>query len=142
MLDEGYGIMPNKVLFDNSISSTSKLVYILISSLCAAEGKCWASNTYLGEKLGMSERQVSRSIKVLEKYLSIDNPYNEKRVIRLDKNVYLPRQKRRSGLDKNVQHNNTSEYYKYNKGRAVEKYQTPSAVIERMYSFRPTELPR
>ena len=105
MLEKGYGLMPNVVLFDKELSSTSKLVFVLISSLSAEKGYCWANNHYMAEQLGMSERQVSRSIKQLEKYVSIDNPSNEKRQICLDKNVYAVRQKRLTSLDKNVAHN-------------------------------------
>lgn len=105
MLDKGYGLMPNTVLFDKDVSATSKLVFVLISSLSAEKGYCWANNKYIGSQLGLSERQVSRSIKQLNKYLTIDNPHNEKRQICLDKNVYAVRQKRPTSLDKNVAHN-------------------------------------
>lgn len=97
--------MPNTVLFDKKITATSKLVFVLISSLCAEKGYCWANNKYIGSQLSLSERQVSRSIKQLEKYLQIDSPFNEKRQISLDKNVYAVRQKRPTSLDKNVAHN-------------------------------------
>jgi len=105
MLNKGYGLMPNIILFDKDLSATSKLVFVLISSLSAEKGYCWANNKYLADQLSLSERQVSRSIKQLSGYLSIDNPHNEKRVMCLDKNVYVVRQKRLSSLDKNVAHN-------------------------------------
>ena len=93
------------LLFDSDLSSTTKLVFVLISSLSAEKGYCWANNKYIGGKLGLSVRQVSRSIKQLSKYLAIDNPTNEKRQICLDKNVHAVRQKRPTSLDKNVAHN-------------------------------------
>ena len=105
MLEKGYGIMPNIILHDKELSSTSKLVFVQISSLSAEKGYCWANNKYIGSQLGLSERQVSRSIKQLSKYIAIDNPHNEKRQICLDKNVHAVRQKRLSSLDKNVAHN-------------------------------------
>lgn len=119
MLEQGYGLMPNIILFDKNLSATSKLVFVLISSLSAEKGYCWANNKYIGLQLGLSERQVSRSIKQLNGYLSIDNPQNEKRRICLDKNVYVGRQKRPTSLDKNVSHNtikktiNIKEFIKY-----------------------------
>lgn len=125
MLDKGYGIMPNVVLFDQDISATSKLVFILISSLSAEKGYCWANNKYIGGQLGLSERQVSRSIKQLEKYLSIDNPHNEKRQICLDKNVHAVRQKRLSSLDKNVAHNTIK---KTTNIKGFIKYKTPAQM--------------
>jgi hypothetical protein len=105
MLDKGYGIMPNAVLFDTKISSTSKLVFCLISSLTAQEGHCWANNEYIGKQLHLSKSQVSRSIKQLEEYIIINNPFNEKRDIRLRKNAYAVRQKCVTSLRKNAQHN-------------------------------------
>ena len=105
MLEKGYGIMPNKILFDKELSSTSKLIFVYISSLCAQEGYCWATNEHIAVKFGISARVVSRSVKQLEKYIYIKNPYNEKRLIHIDKNVQAGRQKRRTSLDRNVQHN-------------------------------------
>lgn len=134
MLDEGYGMMPNKVLFDKSLSPNAKLLFVYISSLCAKEGYCWANNQHLGEKLGISKSQVSRHIRSLEKYIDISDPYNERRTIRLRKNAQVPTQKPQGSLRKNAQHNNTREYYKYNKG------ESPEEAIARMYTFRPTEL--
>jgi hypothetical protein len=105
MLEQGYGIMPNKVLFDENISSTAKLVFCLISSLTAQTGKCWANNEYISKQLHLSKSQVSRSIKQLSEYLIIDCPFNEKRSISLRKNAYAVRQKCVSSLRKNAQHN-------------------------------------
>ena len=51
MLEGGYGIMPNVVLFSKDLSSTAKLMFCLISSLCAETGECWATNDYLGARL-------------------------------------------------------------------------------------------
>ena len=125
MLDKGYGLMPNVILFDKDLSATSKLVFVLISSLSAEKGYCWANNKYIGGQLGLSERQASRSIKQLEKYLTIDNPYNEKRVIWLDKNVYVVRQKRLSSLDKNVAHNTIRKTINT---KGFDRYKTPQQL--------------
>lgn len=118
--------MPNKILFDKELSATSKLVFVLISSLCAEKGYCWANNKYIGGQLNLSERQVSRSIKQLSKYLAIDNPQNEKRQICLDKNVYAVRQKRRSSLDKNVGHNTIKK--NINIKQVFSNYKTPEQL--------------
>jgi len=125
MLENGYGLMPNKVLFDLELSSTSKLVYVLISSLSAEKGYCWANNKYIANQLQLSERQVSRSIKKLEKYLIIDNPQNEKRVICLDKNVYGARQKRLTSLDKNVWHKTIRNTINI---KGLKSYKTPQQM--------------
>lgn len=127
MLEQGYGIMPNKILKDNKISSTSKLVFCLISSLTAQSGYCWANNKYLAGELNLSERQISRSIKELSPYLCITSPLNEKRSISLDKNVYVVRQKCLSRLDKNVAHNNINKYYNLKIENKL-KYKTPAQL--------------
>lgn len=125
MLDQGYGIMPNVVLFDKDLSSTSKLVFVYISSLCAQQGYCWASNEHIASKFGISTSAVSRAIKQLSAYLDIENPKNERRVIRLGINAQPVTQKRRSSLGKNASHNsiknNTSIIGKL-------RYKTPAAL--------------
>lgn len=126
MINQGYGLMPNIVLFDTELSSTSKLVFVLISSLCAAEGYCWANNEYIGSKLGISKSQASRSIKQLEKYVSVTSPFNEKRTICLRKNAQAPTQKRLGSLRKNAQHNSTRDYQKFNKGNT--SFKTPAQL--------------
>ena len=47
VLEKGYGIMPMVVLEDKELSANQKLLYCLISSLCAEKGYCWATNKYL-----------------------------------------------------------------------------------------------
>lgn len=100
--------MPNVVLFDSEISSTSKLLYVLISSLCAEKGYCYASNQYLADKLGVNKTSISRLLKQLDKYLEINNPSNEKRTICLLKNQNVPSEKSEACLLKNQNHNNIS----------------------------------
>lgn len=55
------------VLFNNDLTSTAKLVFCLVSSLCASSGVCNAGNEAIGEKLGIGERTVSRLVLELEK---------------------------------------------------------------------------
>jgi len=49
-------------MLNKSISSTAKILYGLISSLCNEKGYCWASNEWIGEKLNRSERQISEMV--------------------------------------------------------------------------------
>lgn len=135
MLEDGYGIMPNRVLYDTKLSSSAKLLFTAISSLCAERGYCYASNAYLAEKFAVQERQITRWLSELSAYVDIDNPNNQQRTIRLDKNVQPPRQKRRGSLDKKDGHIITSDNYK--KIREL----TPSKEIDRRYGHRPTVLP-
>ncbi len=65
MLVEGYGFMPNVVLFSKDLSDKQKLLYCLVSSLCAEKGFCWASNGYLWERLWVNVFTISRNVKAL-----------------------------------------------------------------------------
>lgn len=67
MLDQGYGIMPNKVLFDQKLSDKAKLLFCLISSLCAEKWYCRAGNEYIAKQMWMSERTVREHIAILAK---------------------------------------------------------------------------
>jgi len=67
ILSEGYGIIPNKVLFSKNINTFDKLLFCLISSLTAKKGYCMATNKYLSEKLNRGSTTVSLSIKRLKK---------------------------------------------------------------------------
>lgn len=60
IMSDWYWIMPNKVLFDNKLSDKEKLLYCLISSLCAEKWYCWANNDYLAEKIGYSKKNIHR----------------------------------------------------------------------------------
>lgn len=108
MLEDGYGIMPNKVLFDGDVSSTAKLIYVYISSLCAKSGHCFASNEHIADKFGISMSQVSRLIAELKPYIAIEGGFNQKRLISLSESAVPPTQKAQGSLRKNAEHNSTS----------------------------------
>lgn len=65
LLSEGYGIMPNVVLYDKDLTPTQKLIYIIVSSLCAEKGYCRASNSYMWNLLWLWITTVSDAIKIL-----------------------------------------------------------------------------
>lgn len=77
----GYGILPNRIGHDNSISDFSKVLYSEISSLCAARGYCWAKNKYFAKLFNKSEKTISRAINELEKFLIIKNRMTDNRII-------------------------------------------------------------
>lgn len=104
VLDKGYGILPNVILFDKEMKPSSKLLYVYISSLCAVEGYCWAGNKHLAERMGVTVRQISNMLKDLEPYLEIKDGQNQQRTIHL-KSVG---RKVPSRLEKKFQHNITS----------------------------------
>ena len=64
-LQNGYAVCFNSWLFDERIQNELRLL-ILISSLSAKEGYCYASNEYLGEKLGKSKDWASSGVTKLK----------------------------------------------------------------------------
>lgn len=66
-LTNGYAICPNSWLFDERIQNELRLL-LLISSLSAKYGYCYANNEFLGEKLGKSIDTISSGISKLKKY--------------------------------------------------------------------------
>ena len=92
MLETGYWIMPNSILFDKDITDKQKLIFCLVSSLCAEKWYCWASNNYIWEKLWCKERTISHWLwQLLVKwYLDIENKEDWKRITTIDKvNPYV-----------------------------------------------------
>ena len=65
MLENGYGIMPNKVLYDKELSDKEKLIYCVVSSLCAEKWFCWASNKYIWDMLDCKEWTISKAVSKL-----------------------------------------------------------------------------
>lgn len=110
MLDQWYWLMPNSVLFSKELTDKQKLLFCLISSLCAEKWYCRATNDYIGELLNADKRTISRNLSELEEKWFITIEIWIQRKISLDKNVYGGRQKCLGGVDKNVYHNNIIEY--------------------------------
>lgn len=65
ILQNGFCMIPNVVLYDNELSDKQKLLYWVISSLCAEKWYCWASNKYLWELLWVKEWTISNAVKWL-----------------------------------------------------------------------------
>lgn len=110
ILSEGYGILPNIILKNKDLSSTAKLVYVLISSLCAKEGYCYASNAYIGTELDLSDRQVRDCISQLEQFLTFEDRTSHKRRIFLAgnvaENIKVPGEKSPGQPGEKLPHNN------------------------------------
>ena len=62
-----YAVITAPVRYDPQLSSTAKLLYGEITSLCKAKGYCWATNSHFAELYGVSESTISRLISQLEK---------------------------------------------------------------------------
>lgn len=111
ILQNGFCMIPNVVLYDTELSDKQKLLYWVISSLCAEKWYCRASNEYIWELLDADKRTISRNISELYErwYIEVNIDSYNKRYIELnsviknndsqnwlggiDKNVYGDRQK-------------------------------------------------
>lgn len=109
-IENGYCLGLNKWILDNTIENELRLL-LIISSLTARDGFCYASNSYFAKLFDSSEETISRKIKKLEKkkYIKIKYEFRgaeiKKREIRLtstiDKNINR-RQKYQSSIDENI----------------------------------------
>ena len=77
-----YVEVPMVVLADVDISSTTKLLMGLITTLSMKDGFCYASNRYLSNLLKVSKRTITSSITALrrKKYIKIDNEDNSRKI--------------------------------------------------------------
>lgn len=118
MLDKWYWIMPNIVLFDKELTDKQKLLFCLISSLCAKEWFCWATNEMLGNKLNASKITISKNVAALcdRWFISIEVSQKDgnTRKITIVKNDKRYSQKWQEGIVKNDNplyiYNITNEY--------------------------------
>ena len=110
---EGYSICFNEWALDKEIKDELGLL-LIISSLTAQEGYCFASNTYLADLFKIDKVSISRKLKKLEdkKYITIE--YLKKgslivgRKIRLTKMLTAVNKNVNGTVNKNVKDNNIS----------------------------------
>lgn len=74
--------VPMVVLLDEDLSSTTKLLMGLITTLSMKDVYCYASNRYLSNLLKVSKRTISSSITTLRRnnYLKIDNDDSARKI--------------------------------------------------------------
>ena len=112
-MENGYALCLNEWALDKSIKNELGLL-LIISSLCAEKGYCYASNKYLAEIFDTNEVVICRKIKKLEekKYISIEykrqGSYITMRHIRLTKKLMAVNKKVNGTVNKKVKENNTS----------------------------------
>lgn len=77
-----YVEVPMVVLLDKDISSTTKLLMGLITTLSRKDGFCYASNRYLSNLLKVSKRTITSSITVLRRknYIKVDSEDNARKI--------------------------------------------------------------
>ena len=81
-MNDGYSICLNRWALDKDIKSELGLL-LIISSLCAEKGYCYASNEYLATIFDITEQSVSNKIqKLIDKnYLEVEYKYRGSQVI-------------------------------------------------------------
>lgn len=99
-MSKGYTICPIDWILDNNIKNELSLL-LMISSLCAGQGYCWASNKYLAEKMNETEINISRKIKKLQKLGYIDITYKKRGTVIISREV-RPLTKMLTTINKNV----------------------------------------
>lgn len=60
-----FSVIPGSVRNDDSLSATAKLFFGDIASMAQTDGYCYASNAYFSARFGLTERTVTRTIKLL-----------------------------------------------------------------------------
>lgn len=72
--------IPYSLRNDRNVSDGAKVLYTFISSLCDKEGYCWASNNYLANIVGTSDREIRRRISELKNsnYINVEAIKGEK----------------------------------------------------------------
>ena len=112
-MENGYALALNKWALDKSIKNEVGLL-IILSSLSAEKGYCYASNQYLANVFGTHEKTISRKLGKLEekKYLKIHYEKKgfeiTKREIRVTNLLPVQLQKCYPSSYKNVTYKNTS----------------------------------
>ena len=110
-MENGYSICLNKWALDKDIKNELNLL-LIISSLCAEKGYCYANNQYLADIFGITEISISSKISKLQKKGYIEIEYEKRgcevisRKIRL-KNILTDDYKIfKSTIKKNFKDNN------------------------------------
>ena len=77
-----YVEVPMIVLLDEDISSTSKLLMGLITTLTMKEGFCYASNKYLSNLMKVSRRTITSCITSLKRknYIKVEIDPNMRKI--------------------------------------------------------------
>lgn len=110
-MENGYSICFNEWALDKDIKNELGLL-LIISSLCAEKGYCYANNSYLANLFDIDEVSVSRKLKKLEKkgYITIDYKMSgnviTSREIRLTKMLTAVNKNVNGAVNKNVKDNN------------------------------------
>lgn len=84
-----FSMIPATVLYSKNLKPNEKLLYAIITSLSNKQGYCYASNKYLGDRLEVDHKTISRWISNLARnnFLVLDFIQNEKKEF-LQRRIY------------------------------------------------------
>ena len=123
-MEDGYSICFNEWALDKNIKDELGLL-LIISSLTAEKGYCYASNDYLAKIFETSVVTISRKIKTLEEKKYIEIEYEKKgclvisRKIRLTKMLTAINKNVNRTINKNVKDNNISNINNTNNNNII-----------------------
>lgn len=139
-MSEGYSICFNEWALDKNIKDELGLL-LIISSLTAEKGYCYASNDYLAKIFKTSVVTISRKIKILEEKKYIEIEYEKKgclvisRKIRLTKMLTAINKNVNRTINKNVKENNISNINNTNNNNNNYNYIYNSSSSDEIINF-------
>ena len=139
-MENGYAICFNEWALDKDIKNELGLL-IIISSLSAEKGYCFASNKYLSELFDIEEETISRKLSKLvsKDYITID--YEKRgceivdRKIRLTKISIHDCQKYQSTIDKKIKDNNININNTSNNKKEIYKERNINPTLEEIEEY-------
>jgi len=81
-------VIPQEVFFDPNLTNTEKLLFGLLQNLAQGKDGCWASNSYLGNLLGVGNDVISRGIANLKKNKFI-KVYRNNTVFKTNRRIFI-----------------------------------------------------
>lgn len=136
-----YSVIPATVRYDESISSSAKLLYGEITALCNKTGYCWAGNKYFAELYKVSIVTVSSWISQLIKAGHITSDPgklegNARKIFLTTSLNFLKdpiQENLNTPIKENLTHNNTSKNNTSNTKRNKVTFIPPTLVDMEMY---------
>lgn len=125
-MEQGYSICLNEWALDESIKNELGLL-LIISSLCAEKGYCYASNEYLAKQFNTTTQTISRKLRILEEKKYINIKYEKlgclvkNREIRLTKMITTINKNDNRTINKNVKENNISSINNISNNKEIYK---------------------
>lgn len=123
-----YAIIPATIRYDKDLMDKAKLIYAEISALTNKHGYCFANNQYFADLYGVSIRQITTIISVLEKkgYIKTERRGGERKIFVFD--VLTPKKTSidveenfHVEVEEKFHHNNTSINNKNNNKKNIKK---------------------